>query len=62
MGGVTHVRKGLVAYPFQLRPGVWISIRLPVDFDAADYRRIVAYLDALALPVLDETTKPIVGT
>lgn len=39
---------GLVAYPFKLRPDVWVYLRLPSDFSRADADRIGEWLALLA--------------
>jgi hypothetical protein len=40
---------GLVHYPFQLRDGLWVYLRLPSDLTVEDVRRIVATLSTLAV-------------
>jgi len=36
---------------YQLRPGVWIQLELPKDFDTLDAERIAEWAKAIALPV-----------
>jgi len=40
--------RGLVDYPFQLRPDVWVTLRLPADLTRADVDRISEWLTFLA--------------
>jgi hypothetical protein len=37
------------AYPFQVRRGVWIDLRLPVDFTAAEAERLAGFVRSVAL-------------
>jgi hypothetical protein len=39
----------LVAYPFQLRPSVWVYLKLPADFNSADCERLIVMLRSLAV-------------
>ena len=48
------IKCGLVEYPFQLRPGVMIYLRLPADFNHRDLLRLTAHLSRLALGFGDE--------
>ena len=45
---MTTITRGLVAYPFQLRPDLWITLRLPADLTQADVVRIAEYLNLVA--------------
>jgi len=40
--------RGLVDYPFQLRPDVWVTLRLPADLDTEDIAALVVFLKLLA--------------
>jgi hypothetical protein len=46
---ITPNRTGLVEYPFPLREGRFAYLRLPADLNAADVKRLVAYLNTLVL-------------
>jgi len=35
---------GLVAYPFLLRPGLWVHLRLPADITRAEIEHIADWL------------------
>ena len=41
-------KRGLVDYPFQLRPDLWVTLRLPADLTRTDVDRISEWLDILA--------------
>lgn len=49
---------GLVSYPFQLRPGRWVTLLLPSDLTRADVDRIVAILQQLVLPAPTDLAPP----
>ena len=37
----------VVEYTFQLRPGFWVKVKLPEDFNAADVNRMARWLAVL---------------
>ncbi len=50
----TPLTSGLVDFPFPLRQGVVIHLRLPIDLKRAEVKRINAYLTTLATHTPDE--------
>jgi hypothetical protein len=42
---------GLVEYPFPLREGLFAYLKLPADLKKAEVKRLVAYLDTLAVDI-----------
>ena len=43
------MKTGLVRYPFELRPGVFVSLDLPADLTRADVDRLVRMLATLVM-------------
>ena len=50
----TPLTSGLVDFPFPLRQGVVVHLRLPIDLKRAEVKRINAYLTTLATHTPDE--------